>query len=174
MERKEELGWAGLSLCGALWPRAAHNPPQINQPTLPFALQSHLFIHLLDSICLFIPIPSINEEKAKDIQFDWFGCFLLFAEHYGGEPPITHHKGNQPIKPNFIPIHAAMPFNFISFSICFLILKEKTNGMKEIDWAAAVILFIFIKIIHNWFHQQVNSINYFYLYIIFKVLPILL
>jgi hypothetical protein len=48
-----------------------------------------------------------KEEKAKDIQFDWFGCFLLFAEHYGGEPPITHHKGNQPIKPNFIPTYAA-------------------------------------------------------------------
>ena len=45
-------------------------------------------------------------------------------------------------------------------NLSFLILKEK----RWLNWliaAAAVILFIFIKIIHNWFHQQVNSINYF-------------
>ena len=91
-----------------------------------------------------------KEEKAKDIQFDWFGCFLLFAEHYGGEPPITHHKGNQPIKPNFIPTYAAMPVNsFFSSNHSF---SKNDLEWKELSWMGAAM---------NWFNNE--KINWIHL-----------
>jgi len=175
-----------------------HNPPkkrkqtsQTNSPINSLSFLSIWFHSFFHSI------------KWRKEEMKWragLGLSSLLAGCRGAAAPLTHPfkkksqpnlslfccraKWNRSLIKNKINLvfsslthsfaWAAMPFNFISFSICFLILKEKTNGMKEIDWAAAVILFIFIKIIHNWFHQQVNSINYFYLYIIFKVLPILL
>ena len=81
----------------------------------------------------------------------------LFVHCWLAHPPFLHQKFTSftfafrkgPLTQQIKPIN-----------LSFLILKEK----RWLNWliaAAAVILFIFIKIIHNWFHQQVNSINYF-------------
>ena len=85
MERKEELGWAGLFLCGALWPRAAHNPPQINQPTLPFnpaeAAAINKWFHFISSFFWF--------------AFRWgprapfFSSFRKLMNERNG-PPLNH------------------------------------------------------------------------------------
>ena len=45
----------------------------------------------------------------------WFGWFPFLAEHYGGEPPITHHKKTNPTNP-LSPFHQSSSQRMIDWS----------------------------------------------------------
>ena len=107
--------------------------------------------------------------KSIQIQFNEFDWLLI---EFACRPHSLHQWNSSPNQFTQLTKSAAelmgwtVPlgpnaFKFNQSSINLPILKEKIDVIDEFDWRGAVILFIFIKIIHNWFHQQVNSINYF-------------
>ena len=137
------------SLCGAVAGGPALNPQrkeQANPSFIPLFLHS-FFRHLLHWLCKWK-----ESEALGSIPFE-FVCLLSssLCAPCAGWPPAHNRPARRAEDQTQTPFHslAAEPFNLNSFSISLPILKEKRNEKNQIEWAAAVILFIFIKIIHN-------------------------
>ena len=89
---------------------AAEGPPAHNPQINSFQLSPSNWLNVLVELFVFVRLP--------------------FAEHYGGEPPITHHKERRPTQPPTLSAAA----NATQFNAGFL-------GLSRVEWNCFVCFF---------------------------------